>query len=124
MTGLAEPLAVTLDRHAAAVPERLFVEAMGHRMTYAEANDVAWRTAGALAGRGFAPGSRVAYLSVEAVKACVVAVPGESLEPAELAAWCASAIPYFASPRFVEPLRALPKNASGKVLKRELRDAF
>src|SRR5581483_11106621 len=57
-----EPLAATLDRHAAEVPERLFVEAMGRRLTYRELNEMAWRVAGALAGRGFEPGARVAYL--------------------------------------------------------------
>jgi crotonobetaine/carnitine-CoA ligase len=58
----------------------------------------------------------------QAVKVCVVPVAGETLEPADLAGWFARAIPYYASPRFVEVLEALPKNASGRVMKNQLRE--
>jgi carnitine-CoA ligase len=58
----------------------------------------------------------------QSIKACLVLRPDESLDPAELAAWFARELPYFASPRFVEVMPALPKNASGRVMKYELRD--
>jgi acyl-CoA synthetase (AMP-forming)/AMP-acid ligase II len=53
--------------------------------------------------------------------AFVVPRPGAALDPAELIAWCRGEMANFKAPRRVEIVSALPTNASGKVLKYELR---
>ncbi|QIQ05550.1 class I adenylate-forming enzyme family protein [Streptomyces liangshanensis] len=57
----------------------------------------------------------------ESVKAYVSLRPGTSVEPAELAAYCAERLAAYKYPREVEILGELPKTASGKILRRELR---
>jgi acyl-CoA synthetase (AMP-forming)/AMP-acid ligase II len=54
--------------------------------------------------------------------AWVVPRPGAVLEPAALIAWCREQMANYKVPRRVELVSALPTNASGKVLKTELRD--
>jgi long-chain acyl-CoA synthetase len=56
----------------------------------------------------------------ERVVACVVAEPGT--EAAELDAWCLARIARYKRPKQYALLESLPKNAYGKVLKRELRE--
>ena len=58
----------------------------------------------------------------ERVVACVVAEAGAG--EAELDAWCLAHIARFKRPKEYVLLEALPKNAYGKVLKRELREAL
>ncbi|MFI5619980.1 class I adenylate-forming enzyme family protein [Streptomyces sp. NPDC051567] len=58
----------------------------------------------------------------ENVKAYVSLRPGASAAPAELSAYCAARIAAYKYPRQVEILPALPKTASGKILRRELRE--
>jgi acyl-CoA synthetase (AMP-forming)/AMP-acid ligase II len=53
--------------------------------------------------------------------AFVVPRPGAALDPAELITWCREQMAHFKAPRRVEIVNALPTNASGKVLKYELR---
>jgi acyl-CoA synthetase (AMP-forming)/AMP-acid ligase II len=60
----------------------------------------------------------------EATKAMVVARPGASLTEAEIVEHCRRHLASYKKPQSVEFLPALPKNAYGKVLKRELRDRF
>jgi HIP---CoA ligase len=55
--------------------------------------------------------------------AFVVPRPGASLDPAALGAWCRNEMANFKVPRRIEIVDALPTNASGKVLKYELRRA-
>lgn len=55
------------------------------------------------------------------IKLCVVLQPGSSAAPEELLDWCVQKMPYFAVPRFVEFADELPKTATGKVRKVELR---
>jgi crotonobetaine/carnitine-CoA ligase len=57
------------------------------------------------------------------IKACVVLIPEADTTPEELFAHFEKELPYFAVPRYVELLPALPKNAIGRVLKHELRTA-
>jgi len=57
----------------------------------------------------------------EVGKACVVLRPQASLEPAALIAWCREHMSNYKVPRQVEVMGALPLNASGKVLKFQLR---
>jgi len=54
--------------------------------------------------------------------AFVVPRPGVEITPAELVAWCREEMANFKAPKYVELIDALPLNASGKVLKYQLRD--
>jgi acyl-CoA synthetase (AMP-forming)/AMP-acid ligase II len=54
--------------------------------------------------------------------AFVVAAPGQSLTPDAIIAWSRENMANFKVPRRVELLDALPRNATGKVLKFELRE--
>ena len=60
----------------------------------------------------------------EAVKACVVLKPGEDLGEAEIIAHARAHIAGYKCPKSVDFLEALPRNASGKVLRRELRAPY
>jgi acyl-CoA synthetase (AMP-forming)/AMP-acid ligase II len=55
---------------------------------------------------------------------CAFVVPraGETIDPDELIAWARETMANYKVPRRVEVVDALPLNASGKVLKFELRD--
>jgi crotonobetaine/carnitine-CoA ligase len=57
------------------------------------------------------------------VKACIVLKPGASMSPEELLEHCQGRMPYFAVPRYVEFLPALPKTPTEKVQKAKLREA-
>ncbi len=54
--------------------------------------------------------------------AFAVPVPGEDLNPDELVAWCREEMANYKVPRHVRVIDALPLNATGKVLKFELRE--
>ena len=54
--------------------------------------------------------------------AFVVPRPGVKLDPAEVIAWSRANMANYKVPRYVEVLDELPRNASGKVLKTDLRD--
>lgn len=60
----------------------------------------------------------------EAVLAVVVRRPGHDPGGDELMAHCRERIAGFKAPKAVEFVDALPKSAAGKVLKRELREAY
>jgi crotonobetaine/carnitine-CoA ligase len=55
------------------------------------------------------------------IKACVVLKAGQPLAPEALLDFCQERMPRFAIPRFVEFVPALPKTATGKLQKEELR---
>jgi crotonobetaine/carnitine-CoA ligase len=57
------------------------------------------------------------------IKAVIVAEPGEALDAEGVWAWCDERLPYFAVPRYVELVAALPKTPTSKVRKNELRAA-
>ena len=57
----------------------------------------------------------------EVGKAYVVTRPGAALDPAELISWARERLANYKVPRSVEVVGALPRNASGKVRKGELR---
>lgn len=61
---------------------------------------------------------------IEAVTAVVVLRPGEALGTEELAVFCKERLAGYKCPKSIHLTDQLPKNASGKVLKRELRDSF
>ncbi|HSV02926.1 MAG TPA: long-chain-fatty-acid--CoA ligase [Phenylobacterium sp.] len=60
----------------------------------------------------------------EAVKAIVVPAPGARPEPEAIIAWARARIAGFKAPKSVDFIEALPRNASGKVLRRELRKPY
>ncbi len=60
----------------------------------------------------------------EAVKAIVVAKPGATIDAKELMQFCDGQLAGYKRPRSVDFVEALPRNPSGKVLKRELREKF
>ena len=59
---------------------------------------------------------------IEAVTATVVVKPGAALTPDELIGFARGELAGYKAPKHVVIVDELPKNASGKVLKRELRD--
>ena len=61
---------------------------------------------------------------IEAVTAVVVRKPGETFGEAEVIAHCREQLAHFKAPKKVLFVDALPKNPSGKLLKRELRREF
>ncbi len=56
------------------------------------------------------------------IKVTAILVDGASLTEEQLCAWSLDKLPYFAVPRYIEFRPELPKNATGKVLKYQLRD--
>ncbi len=60
----------------------------------------------------------------EEVKAVVVCKPGEAPTAAEVIAYARGRIAGYKAPKSVEFIDALPRNASGKVLRRELRAQY
>ena len=61
---------------------------------------------------------------VEAVAAVVVAKPGAALTEAQVIEHCAGHMAGFKTPKAVVLVESLPKNPSGKLLKRELRQRY
>lgn len=60
----------------------------------------------------------------ESVHAMVVTREGESLSAEDLMEFCGDKLGGFERPRSVDFIEAIPRNASGKVLKRELREPY
>ncbi|GAA0615289.1 ATP-dependent acyl-CoA ligase [Sporichthya brevicatena] len=63
-------------------------------------------------------------LTEDDVIACVVPVPGVSIDPVALMDHCVAEIPYFAIPRYLWILDELPRNPVGRVEKYKLRERF
>ncbi len=60
----------------------------------------------------------------EAVKAVVSLHPGASATAEELIDWCRESLAGFKCPKSVDVVEALPRNPTGKILKRELRRPY
>jgi len=60
----------------------------------------------------------------ETVKAVVSLNPGASATADELIAWCRERLAHFKCPKSVDFLEALPRNPTGKILKRDLRAPY
>jgi fatty-acyl-CoA synthase len=60
----------------------------------------------------------------EAVKAIVVMKPGKAATPSDIINFTRERIAAFKTPKSVEFIQALPRNASGKILRRHLRDPY
>lgn len=61
---------------------------------------------------------------IESVTAAVVCRPGHTVREEDILAFCKTLLAGYKAPKRVIVLEALPKNASGKILKRELRERF
>ena len=60
----------------------------------------------------------------ETVKAIVVPAPGTSIDETEVIAFCRDRLAHYKCPTSVDVTDALPRNPSGKVLKRQLREPY
>jgi acyl-CoA synthetase (AMP-forming)/AMP-acid ligase II len=60
----------------------------------------------------------------QAVKAVVVKKAGAEVTPGELITWARQHIAGYKLPKSVDFIEALPRNPTGKILKRELRKAY
>jgi fatty-acyl-CoA synthase len=60
----------------------------------------------------------------EEVKACVVAKPGMEVDEADVIAWARERIAAFKAPKSVDVIPVMPRNATGKILRRELRAPY
>jgi len=60
----------------------------------------------------------------EAVTACVVVKPGQTIDSDKVIAFCKEHLASFKVPKAVHVIDALPKDTQGKILKRELRKQF
>ncbi|RIA45564.1 acyl-CoA synthetase (AMP-forming)/AMP-acid ligase II [Hephaestia caeni] len=58
----------------------------------------------------------------EAVKAYIVAEHGAAIDPAAVIAWARMRLAAYKLPKSIDLIDAIPRNASGKVLRRQLRD--
>ena len=60
----------------------------------------------------------------EAVKACVVPKAGRNPKQEDIIAWARARIAGYKTPKSVDFIQALPRNPSGKILRRELREPY
>jgi acyl-CoA synthetase (AMP-forming)/AMP-acid ligase II len=60
----------------------------------------------------------------EAVKAVVVPVPGQVLDPDDVIAFTRERLAHYKCPRSLDVVEALPRNPAGKILKRDLRKPY
>jgi fatty-acyl-CoA synthase len=60
----------------------------------------------------------------EEVKACIVPKPGAAVDEADIIAWARSRIAAFKAPKSVDVIDVMPRNASGKILRRQLRAPY
>ncbi len=60
----------------------------------------------------------------ETVKAVVVCAPETALDEDSIIAFCRERLAHYKCPTSVDFVAVLPRNPSGKVLKRELREPF
>ncbi|MBV8793675.1 MAG: AMP-binding protein [Hyphomicrobiales bacterium] len=60
----------------------------------------------------------------ETVKALVVLKPGAPPDAADIIAWTRGRIANFKAPKSVDFVHSIPRNATGKVLRRELREPY
>jgi fatty-acyl-CoA synthase len=60
----------------------------------------------------------------EAVKACIVPREGHSVDPESVIAWARQRIAGFKVPKSVDIIPALPRNPTGKIMRRALREPY
>ncbi|QZD95970.1 long-chain-fatty-acid--CoA ligase [Qipengyuania gelatinilytica] len=60
----------------------------------------------------------------EAVKACIVAKPGEEVDEASIIEWTRERLAGFKVPKSIDVIDVMPRNASGKILRKDLRAPY
>ena len=60
----------------------------------------------------------------ESVKACIVRRPGSTATEREIIDWMRDRLAHYKCPRSIDFVDALPRNPSGKLLKRILREPY
>ena len=60
----------------------------------------------------------------EAVKACIVAKPGIELDAEDIIAWTRERLAGFKVPKSIDVIPVMPRNASGKILRKDLRAPY
>ena len=60
----------------------------------------------------------------EAVKGIVVLKPGADATAEDIIAFCRTRIAGYKTPKSIDFIQALPRNPSGKILRRELREPY
>jgi acyl-CoA synthetase (AMP-forming)/AMP-acid ligase II len=60
----------------------------------------------------------------ESVKAVVELSAGQEVSPEELIAWCKDKLAGYKCPRSVDIMEVLPRNPTGKLLKKDLRKPY
>jgi acyl-CoA synthetase (AMP-forming)/AMP-acid ligase II len=60
----------------------------------------------------------------ETVKALIVLKPGAPPDAADVIAWTRGRIAHFKAPKSVDFVDLIPRNATGKILRRELREPY
>ena len=60
----------------------------------------------------------------ESVKAIIIVKPGETVTQEDLVAWAKDRIASFKCPKTVDFVSELPRNPSGKILRKDLREPF
>lgn len=60
----------------------------------------------------------------EAVKACIVPKPGMEIDEGDVIAWTRERLAGFKVPKSIDVIPLMPRNASGKILRRELRAPY
>ena len=60
----------------------------------------------------------------EAVKAVVVLKPGAGADEASIIAWARQNVAAYKTPKSIDFVETIPRNASGKILRRELRKPY
>jgi acyl-CoA synthetase (AMP-forming)/AMP-acid ligase II len=60
----------------------------------------------------------------ETVKAVVAFHPGQAVEPDELMSYARERLAHYKAPKSIDVVEALPRNPSGKILKRDLRKPY
>ena len=60
----------------------------------------------------------------EVPKAVVVAVPGTTIDAEALLAWTRERLASFKCPKTIDVVEALPRNPTGKILKKDLRKPY
>ena len=60
----------------------------------------------------------------EAVKACVVPRTGHTIDTDSVIAWARTRIAGFKVPKSVDVIDALPRNPTGKIMRRTLREPY
>jgi fatty-acyl-CoA synthase len=60
----------------------------------------------------------------EAVKAVCVPKPGTTIDPDDVISWARERIAAFKAPKTIDIIEALPRNASGKILRKDLRAPY